>query len=909
MGSHLFHNSHSPSSYDITLKINHEKANFTGVMEISLERSSHGPDAQGDDFTLTLNSSELVLMNAIIVANDQEHKAKISYVKANELANLSFAGAKVLYNVDNLTLKINYIGKINTIKTFKDVTKGLFKTNYLDDRANKATNYVLATHCQTSFARCIFPCVDETSSRALFKLTVETAATFKVVSNTSPESKIVDEKENVQTIQFKQTPLMAPSIFGFVLGNLDFIETKVLLQQGISIPLRFYTTIGNIAGATYALDIASKVLPFVESLLKRPYPLDKLDFVALPFLSDGAMENNGLICIQAGHVLSQSLANKKATQQIRQLVVHEIVHHWVGNNVSFKSWDDLWLNEAFATWLAYYVLAQLDFDPVDKQIWKSQVDEELENVLDQDSQDGVLPVVHTMSKQVKSTHDAFQVPSYQKGLQFLRMFANIFENGSFDDQLTRFCTTLGTFLIKNDYKTISSGDLWNAFSEQSSLELNAFADSWLTTAGFPLLSVSLNDEKKIVVEQSKFTDTTTVDDKTTYHVPLAIRLTDGTIVNKIRTEKRIVLDDIKLEQFVNLNANRTGFYRVSYDNMDILDNLVKHSNELSSLDLMGLLHDMNHFIGHARLQKEITFVMLVKLSEKLLSAKELDFDVLRTLLTLLETVENSYKMYADKEAYMKFSDWLISANAQLFNRLQWDDNFAKYNSAELQTRALLMSIGLTTPEVGKVGEKLFKKLLHGPNRSVPAHLLNAVLASVSLRANQSTWKKILDLVKSSISAESHIFAGSGADIQNAAISAIGFTKDPALVKRVLNFVTTNIESNLIETALVGLQFNIEVNKKTLWDWFKLNYDQWALKSCRAGSQISTNMRKTLKGITVIVLAGMTTTSDRQAVDEFVHLKLGKLPEHELSETARMVQESQVEKLKIAESAVELVKYL
>ncbi|CEP20934.1 hypothetical protein BN1211_0921 [Cyberlindnera jadinii] len=865
----ILKNSHQPTEYDITLNVDHEKSNFKGSVTVLLVKSRDATVSDGDDFEFWVNASELVLLSAAFDAQTSQFKAKVSYDKEKGLAKLVVENGKELYNQESLSLEIGFIGKINTIKTFQDVTKGLFRTNYLGERSNKATNYILATHCQTSYARNIFPCIDEPASKAKITLTIETNSRFKVLANTSPESKQVDEERELQIIKFKQSPPITPSIFGFVIGDLDFIETSVELSQG-KIPVRFYSAIGNISGSAYALDVASKALPFIESVLVREYPLDKLDFIALPFLSDGAMENFGLITIQSGHILVQSLANKKVTQTIRQLVVHELIHHWIGNNVSFDEWSHLWLNEAFATWFAKYILYKLDLDASDKDVWISQVDEEIEAVFEEDASLKACTVMNNSTKSIKSTFDAFQIPAYQKGIQFLRMFANTFE-GTFDDHLDKFTATLAKFIQDNDFRSIKPIEIWKAFNNESKIDFLAFAHSWLRVAGFPIVSVSLNDEGNVIVEQNRFLEFSTPQlenlENTPYHVPLAIRINDGSVVNTILTDRRMTLENIKSTEFVVLNVNRTGFYRVSYEDLSVIENIVNNFSKLSSADLIGI----------------INFIALVKFSEKLIDSPVLDFKVLRIALTNLESVENSYKLYASRESYNAFSEWVVKMNAKLFNKLQWNIDYETLNSHELETRALILSIGINTAEVGKLCDTLFKKLLHGPSRFRSREIPGATV--------------------------SHIFAGSAPDIQHAAISSIGFTRDPALVKRVLNFVTTNIESNLIETALVGLQFNNEMNKKALWHWFTLHYDQWALKSCRAGSKISADMRKTLKGITVIILAGMTTDEDKKAIKEFVNDKLSKLPDHELKETVKLVEDSQIEKIKISSSADELSTFL
>lgn len=909
----VLQNTHSTDVYSLALKIDHTRANFNGSVSICLTKGNHTSSSNDSEaFVFRLHCSELVLLSATFTTSSNEtYKANIVYEKSLEQAKLIVENS-TLVDEKSLTLDINYIGKVNTTKTFTDVTKGIFKTNYMDDKTNQSTNYVIATHCQTSFARNIFPCVDEPVAKAIYKLSIETNSKFKIISNTSPESKELDESSQLQKITFKETPVMATSIFGFVIGDLDFIESTVQLKNS-EVPIRFYTTIGSINGAAYGLDIACKCLPYIESLFDSSYPLDKLDIVALPFLSDGAMENHGLITIQSSHILTKSLNNRQATQSIRQLVAHEIIHHWVGNNVSFDEWDHLWLNEAFATWFAYYVLYKLGLDSLDTEIWLKQGDEELEKLLIEDAMLDTKPIVSKRQTEIKATHDAFQVSSYQKGIQFLRMFANAFDGAKFDDEIPKFVKCIGKFVEEYKTKTIKPADLWKALHQESNLDLLAFSHSWLRLPGFPIVTVSLDDSDKIVIEQHRYLEHTTVEEENLedvpYHVPLSIKVSDGSVINKVLNDRRVVLEEIKQEEFIKLNTNRTGIYRVQYKDLKLVENIINNIDQLSSLDVIGLLHDLTALIGHPYHHNDLLVISILKISEKIISQEKLNFRVLRYALTALEVIANSFKFHASKDKYSKYSTWLVSLNSKLFQKLNWTQDFTSYGFAELECRKSILTIGLETNEVNKVCEKLFKQLLHGPSRSVPEQLLHAALASVSYRANQNTWKKILELVKQPGATSNNIFGGSSNDIQHAAIKSLGYTRDPALVKRVLNFVTTNIDSTLVELALVGLLHNNEMNKKVLMDWFKLNYDQWAARSTRQGSQYSANLKKTLKGISLIVFNGMTTEDDEKVVKSFVDDKLKKLPEHGLEEAVEEVKFGHEQKIRIAESVDSVLKFI
>ncbi|CCH42494.1 Aminopeptidase N [Wickerhamomyces ciferrii] len=903
-------NTFDPTLYSLNLDIDHQKSNFNGQLTISLQRNKNNGDGDVSSFKFSLNSSELVVLSAIFIDDSQiEHKAKISYDRSNELVNLSTE--QDLNSNAALSLNLKFLGKINTIKTYRDFTKGIFKTNYLDDRNNNSTNYIIATHSQASFARFIYPCIDEPNSKAQFQLTIKTSETFTVLSNSLPTSREI--KDQKQIVEFSKTPLMNSSIFGFIIGDLELIESQVQLSQGSkSIPLRFFTPIGEISKAVYPHDIASKILPFISKLFpKTSYPLEKLDFISLPFLSDGAMENFGLITIQSSHILVDSLKDKEQLKNIRQLIAHEIIHHWVGNNVSFDEWSHLWLNESFATWFAYYVLAQLKIDDDDQRIWEQLTNIDLESIFESDSHIGSKSIVTNLDNpNVKSTQDAFQVHSYNKGIQFLRMFANVVENKEFNDNLPRFVESLDKFIHEWEFKTIKPMNIWKWFHDDSNLDLLGFTHSWLRTPGFPIVSVSINEEGLIQLEQHRFLETPIDNEDVPYHIPLAIKLKDGSIINKIMNDRSMILKEINIDEFVKLNTNRIGIYRAHYKSQKFIDNLIKNYELLSLQDLFGIFHDFNIIIGNEHHQTDDDIIGFLKISEKVINNDVLQFPILQHVLNNLEVLENSYKIHSSIDQYKSFSNWLQELNLKLFGKLEWKEvNYSKLSKPELETRKHILSIGLSIPKINKIHEFFFKKIQHGPRQSVPEEFLVPIFQSISLTANQTTWKKILSLVKSPGATTNHVIQGSDIDIQNAAIRSLGFTKDVSLVKRVLNFVQTNIDSNMVELALVGLLYNRESNKTSLWDWFKLNYEHWVMRSLRPGSKYSAELGKTTKNITIIVLSVFISDNDKEKRDEWVKEQIKKLPEHGLKENVSIVEDSQKEKLIISKSIGAVVSYL
>ncbi|KAH3672915.1 hypothetical protein WICMUC_004002 [Wickerhamomyces mucosus] len=870
-------NSHIPIHYDLDLKINHTTHNFNGVVSINLELASNLNDQSSDEtkYTFKLNSSELIITSAIFITN-KEQKAIVKYDRDNEIISLSVADqedSKSLYSKESLTLVISYIGKINQIKTFTDFTKGLFKTNYLDTQSNTSSNYILATHSQLSFARCIYPCIDEPSTKPTFKLSITSTSTkFKILSCTPIESNEI--KEDKLTVKFIKTPPMTTSIFGFVMGDLEFIESNIKLLNNRIIPLRFFTPIGSIKYATYSFDIASKVLPFLESQLQVQYPLDKLDIVSLPFLSDGAMENFGLITIQSNHILVESLTNRTQIQSIRQLITHELIHHWFGNFLSFNNWNDLWFNESFATWFSYYILYKLEIDVLDQYIWENEISS-LESILEKHSNPGITPIsINLSSSLMKKTQDAFQIDSYEKGLQFLKMISNLIEDKQFNYDLSQnFVPFLTQYLKENQFGNVKSISLWEFIDKHSSWDVLKFASNWIETPGFPILKVGLKSSSLsssssnpvLQLSQERYSES---DSNLLFHIPLLIKSTDGSISNKvIMTDKQLELEFPS--NFVKFNANSIGIYRVQYQSLEIFDRILLNYDQLTIFDKLNLINDLVEFIGHDQYHNDSQLLFLIKLSDLIL--KETDnYELLTTILPILEKFQPLIQ-FNQPNIYLKYNKWLLTHVKTIFQSIKNWDQLSSKSETELNLINVIFTIGYKESEINDKCTKLFKIILQGGStiKAIPHQILSSILLNVSNSCNIVTWKKILELIKSSSSMgiSNHII-GDIQHLQLAAIKSIGYTENPELIKRVYNFILNNFDMNLVELSAIGLISNIELNLNSIIKFLNLNFNNLYKKSIMKNSSLNEIYSKNLKGLIILIFNGLYLI-DPVKIDEII----------------------------------------
>lgn len=615
-------NSILPLHYDLQLELCPSKVNFRATEVIDFK-----PRTQGEGLLqrFELHSRDLVILSATL--ND-DIAVKVSYDKDNQLALFNVDQPVDVSTMERIQLTLKYIGKIKTIKTREDETSGVFKTNFMNQETGLSDNFVVATHCQPSYARSIFPCIDEPSWKTTFQLSIKTLQKYEVVSNVGQLSSVADENQDYKTVRFGVTPLMSTSVFGFVLGDLEHSTSQATMTHSSRrIPISVYSPL-NIGDSIFCLDIVQKYLPLLEEYFEADYPLDKLDFVLLPFLTDMAMENFGMVFVQMNHLLlpPSMLADAKTREQVQQLVVHELVHQWMGNFISFESWEYLWFNEAFATWCACVLLEQTGDIP---NYWTSSeyLQNQVENTMRIDAKIETLSVSAiskiTTTSLSSQTHDFFDPHSYMKGIAILRSMQVCIGDELFRSALRKIFQESGFH-----GKPIKPIDIFVRMGVLLKSENIAhFFTSLCQTPGLPVVSVEivksesgittrLTQHRLLTAKQKNLEDVP-------YHVPLFIQLPDGTI-----DQKNVLLTDRSTTlkyPIVVCNHDAQGFYRVSYESMECYDQINNEValGKLSAIDLVKIFSDLSFFVEHGA--KNIHMVGLYSLLKNLAS-NEMDLE-------------------------------------------------------------------------------------------------------------------------------------------------------------------------------------------------------------------------------------------------------------------------------------------
>jgi puromycin-sensitive aminopeptidase len=274
---------------------------------------------------------------------------------------------------------------------------------------------------------------------------------------------------------FQKTPLMSTYLLAFVVGDFDFVEAK----DANGVLCRVYTPVGKKEQGKFALDITIKTLPFYVDYFKIDYPLPKLDNIAIPDFSAGAMENWGLITYREPYLLVDPKNSSSIGKQMVAVVVgHEIAHQWFGNIVTMNWWTDLWLNEGFASWIEYL---SVDYCMPELDIWTHFVFSDHSRALDLDS----LRNSHPIEVEVESPaqiDEIFDAISYSKGAAIIRMLHNYIGDDNFR-------VGLHNYLDKYKYKNTFTNDLWQSLSDVSGKDIQRVMETWTKQTGYPYLNV------------------------------------------------------------------------------------------------------------------------------------------------------------------------------------------------------------------------------------------------------------------------------------------------------------------------------------------------------------------------------------------------------------------------------------
>ena len=526
-----------------------------------------------------------------------------------------------------------------------------------------------------------FPCWDEPSLKAVFEVKLIVPEDRIAISNmdcTSGNSLILEGASSTKkkVVSFSPSPIMSTYLLAFIVGEFDYVEGKT--KDGL--PVRCFVPLGKKEQGDYGLEIACKVIPLFEDYFKEKYPLPKLDLIAIPDFAAGAMENWGLLTYRETALLfdpKQSSASIK--QRVALVVAHECAHQWFGNLVTMEWWEQLWLNEGFATWVEYLAVDELY---PDWNIFEQFVDGEYAAAQRLDG----LEASHPIEVEVNSAmeiDEIFDGISYAKGCAVIRLLAEYVG-------LETFKEALRLYLSKHKYSNASSKDLWDAVSEKSGKDIETLMNSWTRKMGFPLIEVkeeSVSNGKKILsVSQHRYLSSGFKEDDSLWHIPLGY-VTDQTEkpVFTLLTEKQSKIEVDEKIKWIKFNPGQTGFYRVNYTEnyYDNLSEAIK-SKELSSIDRLGVQNDVCSLAASGNLKTSQALKILRNY------VNEDNYIVWNGVSGNLSTIWNLIKYESYSELFSKLPQDLYKP---LGNKLGWEPKKDESHLNSLLRSLIISNLG------------------------------------------------------------------------------------------------------------------------------------------------------------------------------------------------------------------------
>jgi aminopeptidase N len=722
-----------PVSYDITVMPEAAKMSFTGIEDIEV-------DVKEPTRTITLNAADL---DVKVAHFDKKQVPFTLDAKAQTLTVTLPAAA----TAGRHTLSFAWAGKINTSAA------GLFAIDYPDGKGGTAR--MLATQFEAPDARRFAPMWDEPSFKAKFKLTAIGPADQLAYSN-MPATSVTPYGQSLKRYQFAESPVMSSYLLYLGMGD---VERKTVMAGKTEVGV--ITRRGVVDQGDYALEAAQKLLAYYEDYFGLPYPLPKLDMIAGPGSSQffGAMENWGAIFYFEPILLfdpKRSTVSDK--QRIYTVVAHEVAHQWFGNIVTMRWWDDLWLNEGFASWMEGK--ATDDLVP-EWKLKETLVATDREAALRLDATAATHPIIRKIET-VDEISEAFDTITYQKGQAVITMLEAAVGDDKFRDGVRR-------YMQKYQYANTETPQLWAEIAAASGQPVASYMDSFTKQGGVPLISVSgtcAGGQTTTTLAQSRFGLDAASKTPQSWKVPVTLATLGG-------GNAEVMVDGSARSTVAGCgtlvaNPGKGGYYRVRYD-APAHAAIVRDFARLSLADQLGTLGDdlALGYSGDQDLGRWFATVAAVK--------QDADPLVWQTLATQLSRVAGLYAGTPLGDAVKARSLGILAPALQRFGlEPKADDSPLVTNLRETMV-ALLGGAG--DRDVLAAARRYVGALRTDPN-AIPAPIRSPMLASYAVNATPAEWDALLGLARAETSPV----------VRNSYISLLGAARDEALAKRALDLV-------------------------------------------------------------------------------------------------------------------------
>jgi len=748
----------APRNYDVALTPDAAAGTFAGKVTITL-------DVVTATSTITLNAADLAFKSAAITTistkGGKALPARTSIDKEAQTATFTFARALA---PGQYKLALDYTGVIGTQAV------GLFSLDYDSDGGKKRALY---TQFENSDARRMIPSWDEPFYKATFTLSATVPAADMAVSN-MPVASRTNLPDGRVRVTFGESPKMSTYLLFFGLG-----EFERATRQAEGTELGVVTRKGGASQAAFVLQESAAILKEYNDYFGVRYPLPKLDNIAAPGRSQffGAMENWGAIfTFEYAMLLDPAVSTQHDRQEVFVTAAHEMAHQWFGDLVTMAWWDDLWLNEGFASWMESRMSERLHPE------WESNLGVVAvhEGAMTRDSVVTTHPVVQHVAT-VEQASQAFDSITYQKGESVIRMLENYVGELAWRNGVR-------AYMQKHKYSNTVSDDLWNSIEKAAGKPVKAIAHDFTLQPGVPLVRVGVPvctaGETSVTLTQAEYSRDQPQRKPLTWRVPVVAKTLGAT------GDARTVIDKGQVTLRVPgcgplvVNAGQNGYYRTLYS-PQAFDALSLQFGALPPVDQLGLLSD-SWALGLAGLAPTSNWLDLAAATPEGANPQ-----VWSKLTGVLMQIHGMYG--EDKARRQPFDDYAIARLAPELARIGWDAVRGEAEPVATLRADLIVALGALqhAPTVGEA-QRRYLALQRDPG-SVPAALRQPVLSVVARNNDVAGWAALRSAARNEKSPM----------VKDQMYMLLAQANDPGLSERALELALTDEPGATNSAAMVA----------------------------------------------------------------------------------------------------------
>lgn len=787
----------NPVHYDLHLEPNMEDDTYTGTVDIHVEVTK--PTRH---LWLHIRETFVSAMPRLRMQSNEKGQREVAVKSCFEYKLHEYVVVEATEELPVTSPGEVYVLSLDFQGWLNGSVVGFYRVIYTESGKTKK---IAATDHEPTDARKSFPCFDEPNKKATYNVSITHDAEYGALSN-MPEKGRQSLNGNKMKTSFQKSIPMSTYLVCFAVHQFKYVDRT----SARGIPLRIYAQPTQLGTATYAADITKIIFDFFEKYFDMPYSISKLDKIAIPDFGTGAMENWGLITYRETNLLyDENQSSSINKQRVATVIAHELVHQWFGNIVTMDWWDDLWLNEGFASFFEYIGVDEAE------PSWNMRDIMIVNDVLPVMVDDALItshPIIVNVSTPAEIT-SVFDSISYSKGASILRMLEDWMGKEKFRDGCRKY---LKDYVFQN----AKTADFWASLASVSGLPVAEVMDTWTKQMGYPVLDLSVTGADAKLTQKRFLLDPNAEPNKP--DTPLGYKWTIPVKWHSVTNNKTtlhmfdskspelVISNSISSNEVLKVNNDHIGFYRVNHDSQTWAAISQLLQNDYLTFDAADRTSYVDDAFALARADI-IDYGIAFSLTKYL--TKETEYIVWDRLASSIAYVRDM--LSGNAELYPKFQkvfgDYVLPISAEL----GWTDNGTQTERL-LRETVLSIACQMGNQDALNNASAIFDNWIHGALSSVPVNLRLLVYRyGMKNSGTEEKWNIMFDRYKTTSLAQE----------KDKLLYGLASVGKVTLLSRLLEVAKDEsvVRSQDLFTLVRYVSYN-PLGQSMAWDWTTLNWD-------------------------------------------------------------------------------------